>query len=39
MDFVDRSVPRNFSSEIACEIGFAMQDYHPTVNVFQQTKV
>ena len=37
--FADRSVPQNFSSEIACAIGLAMQDYHPTANVFQRSKV
>ena len=36
--FADRSVPRNFSSEIVCSVGLAMQNYYPTVNVFQQIK-
>ena len=36
--FADRLVPRNFSSEIACAIGLAMQDYHSTANVFQRIK-
>ena len=35
---MDQLVPQNFSSEIACAIGLAMQDYHPTANVFQQFK-
>ena len=30
---------RNFSTEIACEIGLAMQDHHPTVNAFQWIKI
>ena len=37
--FVDRLVPQNFSSEIACAIALAMQDYHSTANVSQQIKV
>ena len=36
--FADRLVLQNFSSETACGIGLAMQDYHLTANVSSKLK-
>ena len=37
--FVDWSILWNCSCKIACTIGLAIQDRHPTINVFQQITV